>query len=185
MIQAVVTPEHRGDMGMHYTSVPNIMKVIQPLFLDELNEEFEKNKTNKKKLQKLLVRISNLKIFDPACVSGNFLIIAYKELRVLEMKILKAIDDLSSQKSFSFSEIKLTQFYGKESIKEYEEFINIFYGKDACENIINLTKIRDYLYPIPVLPINYDRRLILTQYILSYAYLLTQLSIKHLDSKQN
>lgn len=114
MIQAVVTPEHRGDMGMHYTSVPNIMKVMQPLFLDELYEVFEKAQGSKKKLQELINRISNLKIFDPACGSGNFLIIAYKELRALEMKILKAIDDLSPQKSFAFSEIKLTQFYGIE-----------------------------------------------------------------------
>ncbi len=114
MIQAVVTPEHRGDMGMHYTSVPNIMKVMQPLFLDELYEEFEKSISSKKKLQELINRIANLKIFDPACGSGNFLIIAYKELRRLEMKILSAIDDLSTQKSFAFSEIKLTQFYGIE-----------------------------------------------------------------------
>ncbi len=114
MIQTVVTPEHRGDMGMHYTSVPNIMKVMQPLFLDELHEEFEKVKTSKKKLQNLITRISNLKIFDPACGSGNFLIIAYKELRRLEMKILAQIDTLSKQKSFVFSEIKLTQFYGIE-----------------------------------------------------------------------
>jgi hypothetical protein len=114
MIQAVVTPEHRGDMGMHYTSVPNIIKVMQPLFLDELYEEFEKSTSSKKKLQELINRISNLKIFDPACGSGNFLIIAYKELRRLEMKILSATDDLSSQKSFAFSEIKLTQFYGIE-----------------------------------------------------------------------
>ncbi len=114
MIQAVVTPEHRGDMGMHYTSVPNIMKVMQPLFLDELHEEFDKVKTSKKKLQELINRIANLKIFDPACGSGNFLIIAYKELRRLEMKILTQIDTLSKQKSFVFSEIKLTQFYGIE-----------------------------------------------------------------------
>ena len=114
MIQAVVTPEHRGDMGMHYTSVPNIMKVIQPLFLDELYEEFEKSKESKKKLQELISRMANLKIFDPACGSGNFLIIAYKELRRLEMKILSQIDKLSKQKSFAFSEIKLTQFYGIE-----------------------------------------------------------------------
>ena len=114
MIQAVVTPEHRGDMGMHYTSVPNIMKVMQPLFLDELHEEFDKVKTSKKKLQELINRIANLKIFDPACGSGNFLIIAYKELRRLEMKILTAIDDLSPQRSFAFSEIKLIQFYGIE-----------------------------------------------------------------------
>ncbi|MCK4442399.1 MAG: class I SAM-dependent DNA methyltransferase, partial [Sulfurovaceae bacterium] len=114
MIQAVITPEHRGGMGMHYTSIPNIMKVIQPLFLDELYEEFEKVKNNKRKLQSLIVRIANLKIFDPACGSGNFLIIAYKELRILEMKILKQIDILARQKSFVFSEILLSQFYGIE-----------------------------------------------------------------------
>jgi len=114
MIQAVITPEHRGGLGMHYTSVPNIVKVIEPLFLDDLYEAFDKAKASKKKLQELIDRIANLKIFDPACGSGNFLIIAYKELRRLEMKILSAIDDLSSQRSFAFSEIKLTQFYGIE-----------------------------------------------------------------------
>lgn len=114
MIQAVVTPEHRGGMGMHYTSVPNIMKVIEPLFLDELYMEFEKAYESKAKLQNLLNRLSRIKIFDPACGSGNFLIIAYKKLRELEMNILKRIDSLSSQKSFVFSEIKLTQFYGIE-----------------------------------------------------------------------
>lgn len=114
MIQAVVTPEHRGGMGMHYTSVPNIMKVIEPLFLDELYIEFEKSYENKTKLQNLLNRLAKIKIFDPACGSGNFLIIAYKKLRELEMSILKRIDTLSAQQSFVFSEIKLTQFYGIE-----------------------------------------------------------------------
>lgn len=108
MIQAVVTPEHRGDMGMHYTSVPNIMKVIQPLFLDELYEEFEKAKGNAKKLNLLHLRLQNLKIFDPACGSGNFLIIAYKELRKLEMLIFKEGGLLICPS------IKLTQFYGIE-----------------------------------------------------------------------
>jgi len=108
MIQAVVTPEHRGDMGMHYTSVPNIMKVMQPLFLDELQEEFEKAKGNTKKLNLLHLRLQNLKIFDPACGSGNFLIIAYKELRKLEMLIFKEGGLLISPS------IKLTQFYGIE-----------------------------------------------------------------------
>lgn len=114
MIQAVVTPDHRGNMGMHYTSVPNIMKVIEPLFLDELYLEFEKAYENKSKLQSLLNRLTKIKIFDPACGSGNFLIIAYKKLRELEMSILKRIDSLSGQLSFAFSEIKLTQFYGIE-----------------------------------------------------------------------
>jgi len=129
MMQAVVTLEHRGNIGMHYTSVPNIMKVIQPLFLDELYEEFEKSKTSKKKLQELINRIANLKIFDPACGSGNFLIIAYKELRRLEIMILKQINKVSrmkkgklfgskSREQLSFlslsSSIELTQFYGIE-----------------------------------------------------------------------
>ncbi len=114
MIQAVVTPEHRGGMGMHYTSVPNIMKVIEPLFLDELYVEFEKSYESKTKLKALHVRLSKLKIFDPACGSGNFLIIAYKKLRELEMIILQRIDSLSRERSFVFSEIKLTQFYGIE-----------------------------------------------------------------------
>ncbi|WP_310441304.1 DNA methyltransferase [Sulfurimonas sp.] len=114
MIQAVVTPQHRGGMGMHYTSVPNIMKVIEPLFLDELYGEFEKAYESKAKLQTLLNRLTKIKIFDPACGSGNFLIIAYKKLRELEINILKHIDSLQNQKSFAFSEIKLTQFYGIE-----------------------------------------------------------------------
>lgn len=114
MIQAVVTPDHRGNMGMHYTSVPNIMKVIEPLFLDELYLEFEKSYDNKSKLKNLLTRLSNIKIFDPACGSGNFLIISYKKLRQLEMSILQRIDSLSKERSFQFSGIKLTQFYGIE-----------------------------------------------------------------------
>jgi len=108
MIQAVITPEHRGGLGMHYTSVPNNMKVIEPLFLDELKEEFENSKGNKKKLNELLQRIWKIKIFDPACGSGNFLIIAYKELRKLEMLIFKELGTLA------FSEINLGNFYGIE-----------------------------------------------------------------------
>ena len=108
MIQAVISDEHRGTNGMHYTSVPNIMKVINPLFLDDLKEEFEKSKGNSKKLNELHKRITNLKIFDPACGSGNFLIIAYKELRKLEMDIFK------SGQMLNMPNIKLNQFYGIE-----------------------------------------------------------------------
>ena len=91
MIQAVVTPEHRGGLGMHYTSVPNIMKVIEPLFLNDLYEEFLSSKNSPAKLKALLNRLSNLNIFDPACGSGNFLIIAYKELRKLENRIIQQL----------------------------------------------------------------------------------------------
>jgi len=114
MIQAVVHPGERGNLGMHYTSVPNIMKVIEPLFLNELYEDLEKAKGNAKKLRRLITRISKLKIFDPACGSGNFLIIAYKELRKLEIEIWKEILEEEKQQSFIYSEIKLIQFYGIE-----------------------------------------------------------------------
>ena len=114
MIQAVITPEHRGGLGMHYTSVPNIMKVIEPLFLNELYEEFEAAKGNIKKLNALLQRIWKIKLFDPACGSGNFLIIAYKELRRLEMKIFKEIDLTNQVHSNQFTGISLGNFYGIE-----------------------------------------------------------------------
>lgn len=112
MIQAVVDSNQRGEMGMHYTSVPNIMKVIEPLFLNELYEEFKESKGNQKKLEKLLVRLSQIKIFDPACGSGNFLIVAYKELRSLEMKIIKHLQGFTTR--LPLSNIKLSQFYGIE-----------------------------------------------------------------------
>lgn len=114
MIQAVITPEHRGGLGMHYTSVPNIMKVIEPLFLNDLYEEFENAKGNIKKLNTLLQRIWKIKLFDPACGSGNFLIIAYKELRRLEMKIFKEMDRTNQFHSNQFSGISLGNFYGIE-----------------------------------------------------------------------
>jgi len=114
MIQAVITPEQRGGLGMHYTSVPNIMKVIEPLFLNELYEEFEAAKGNIKKLNALLQRIWKIKLFDPACGSGNFLIIAYKELRRLEMKIFKEIDLTNQVHSNQFTGISLGNFYGIE-----------------------------------------------------------------------
>lgn len=109
MIQAVVKPDQRGGYGMHYTSVPNIMKVIEPLFLDELYETFEASKNSEKKLHDLLARIQKIKIFDPACGSGNFLIIAYKELRKLEMKIFQEL-----KISMPVSSISLGNFYGVE-----------------------------------------------------------------------
>ncbi|WP_289293407.1 MULTISPECIES: DNA methyltransferase [Bacteroides] len=114
MIQAVVSPSQRGSLGMHYTSVPNIMKVIQPLFLDDLYEEFTKVKDSVKGLRQLLVRISKMKFFDPACGSGNFLIIAYKELRKLEILIWKQISSLKGQYEIPFVNIQLNQFYGIE-----------------------------------------------------------------------
>ena len=142
MIQAVVNPEERANQGMHYTSVPNIMKVINPLFLDELRGEY--NKLNEfyeqrkqmlqvgainqkqfyedlkpviKKGNALLKRMSQMKFFDPACGSGNFLIITYKCLRFLEMDILALQQKCTPQGEILFvdnSVISLSQFYGIE-----------------------------------------------------------------------
>ena len=108
MFQAVNHADNRGTLGQHFTSVPNIMKVIEPLFLNDLKEAFENARGNNNKLNQLLYRLKNIKIFDPACGSGNFLIIAYKELRRLEMEIFKEMGSLA------LSEISLNQFYGIE-----------------------------------------------------------------------
>ncbi|MFD0837110.1 class I SAM-dependent DNA methyltransferase [Mariniflexile aquimaris] len=107
MIQAVVNPAYRSGLGMHYTSVPNIMKVIEPLFLNELYNQFEKYKGNDRKLRELIYRISKIKIFDPACGSGNFLIIAYKELRKLEIEIIKEINGVGQTDIFDGSQAKI------------------------------------------------------------------------------
>jgi hypothetical protein len=93
MMQAVVRRDQRGALGMHYTSVENIMRVIRPLFLDELHAALDAADT-RAKLERLLKRISRIKFFDPACGSGNFLVIAYKELRKLEHRLLKRIADI-------------------------------------------------------------------------------------------
>ncbi|MCC4347858.1 class I SAM-dependent DNA methyltransferase [Limosilactobacillus reuteri] len=113
MIQAVASEDSRSHLGMHYTSVPNIMKVIKPLFLDDLRQEFEKAKGNLTKLDDLYERIGKIKFMDPACGSGNFLIITYKELRQLEIDILKEQIRLDHSKMYLPS-VTLDQFYGIE-----------------------------------------------------------------------
>lgn len=135
MIQSVASAEDRHVAGMHYTSVPNIMKVIKPLFLDDLTESFEtlklrseenelkditeKTRNDNKRtiindLSALLTRISNIKFLDPASGSGNFLIIAYKEIRRLEIKILQLLGDLQNNDSMPLSVIHLGNFNGIE-----------------------------------------------------------------------
>lgn len=117
MTQAIVSPEDRAELGIHYTSVPNIMKVIQPLFLDDLVAEYLRSRNDAKALNALLVRMGNIKFFDPACGSGNFLIISYKRVRELEIEIWKRLFELQAT-AIPFTNIQLTQFYGIE-IDEY------------------------------------------------------------------
>jgi len=87
MIQAVADDEERGALGMHYTSVPNILKVLNPLFLDDLREKLEEAGDNARKLLNLRNRMAKIRVFDPACGSGNFLVIAYKQMREIEAEI--------------------------------------------------------------------------------------------------
>lgn len=116
MFQAIVTPGKRSDLGQHYTSVPNILKTIEPLFLNDLKDELDKGFDSVKRLEALLDRISAIKVFDPACGSGNFLIIAYKELRKLEHAILERLAELDDKHHVLFAEsrINIENFFGIE-----------------------------------------------------------------------
>jgi hypothetical protein len=119
LFQSVMDEKARRNLGAHYTSEKNILKLIKPLFLDELWSDFESAKGDNRKLQKLHEKISKLRFLDPACGCGNFLIMAYRELRLLEMEILKqqlkgqTVTDITT-----FFTIDVDNFYGI----EYEEF---------------------------------------------------------------
>lgn len=124
LFQSVMDSEHRRNLGAHYTSEKNILKLINPLFMDELWIEFNKIKNNVNKLKEFQNKISNFKFFDPACGCGNFLIIAYRELRLIEIEIIKIYyshADGDIQQSFhiqELSKIDVDNFYGI----EIEEF---------------------------------------------------------------
>ena len=109
MIQAVAEDEERGALGMHYTSVPNILKVLNPLFLDDLRERLDEAGNNGRTLLNLRKRISKIRVFDPACGSGNFLVIAYKQMRELEAEINRRRSETDRR-----TEIPLTNFRGIE-----------------------------------------------------------------------
>lgn len=109
MIQAVAEDEERGELGMHYTSVPNILKVLNPLFLDDLRARLAEWADNPRALLNLRKRMAKIRVFDPACGSGNFLVIAYKEMRLIEAKINEQRGE-----PHRASEIPLTNFRGIE-----------------------------------------------------------------------
>jgi hypothetical protein len=129
MFQSVMNPKERRNLGAHYTSETNILKLIKPLFLDDLWREFESVKESKNKLSEFHSKLSLLKFLDPACGCGNFLIITYRELRLLELEIIKTLlfqhqkirKDVALEAQISISQIArldVDQFYGI----EYEEF---------------------------------------------------------------
>ena len=109
MIQAVADEEERETLGMHYTSVPNILKLLNPLFLDDLRAQLEDAGDNGRKLLNLRKRLSRIRVFDPACGSGNFLVIAYKQMREIEYEINRRRDEKEAK-----SQIHLTNFRGIE-----------------------------------------------------------------------
>jgi hypothetical protein len=119
MFQSVMNPEERRNLGAHYTSEKNILKLIKPLFLDELKAELKKVQGNKGKLKEFHKKLSTLKFLDPACGCGNFLIITYRELRLLELEVLKEL--YAKQMATAIDQIlhvDVDQFYGI----EYTEF---------------------------------------------------------------
>jgi hypothetical protein len=120
MFQSVMNPKERRNLGAHYTSETNILKLIKPLFLDELWKEFESIKDNKNKLPEFHKKLSTLKFLDPACGCGNFLVITYRELRLLELEILRA-SNKTGQRVFDVREIIWLDVDMMCGI-EYEEF---------------------------------------------------------------
>lgn len=148
MIQAVANDDERGSLGMHYTSVPNILKVLNPLFLDDLYEHLEASKESPLKLLNLRKRIARIRVFDPACGSGNFLVITYKELRKIEAKI----NELRNEKGRE-TDIPLTNFRGIEInsfpaeiarlalvIAEYQSNVHYCGQIEALQTVLPLSK---------------------------------------------
>jgi hypothetical protein len=123
MFQGVMAKKERRELGAHYTSEENIQKLIKPLFLDELWTEFERIKGNSKQLKQFHEKISRMKFLDPACGCGNFLIVTYRELRLLELEILKMLINVNVRGQMTYDlewylKLNVNQFYGI----EYEEF---------------------------------------------------------------
>ena len=109
MVQAIAEEGERSHLGMHYTSVPSILKVLNPLFLDDLREKLQEAGDNSRKLLNLRNRIARIRVFDPACGSGNFLVIAYKQMREIESEINRRRNESGLK-----SQIPLTNFRGIE-----------------------------------------------------------------------
>jgi len=153
MFQAVVRPGNREGLGQHYTSVPNIMKTIEPLFLNELKDELNNSYDDTKKLEKLLGRLSGIKIFDPACGSGNFLIIAYKELRRLEHTILERQSELTghAQQALFGSRINIENFYGIE-IDDFPHEVAIL-SLWLAKHQMNLEFTEKFGIDLPLIPL--------------------------------
>jgi type II restriction/modification system DNA methylase subunit YeeA len=122
LFQSIMDKTARRNLGAHYTSESNILKVLRPLFLEELRSEFERAKANKKKLTEFHKKLRTLTFLDPACGCGNFLVIAYRELRLLELDVLQALHTGAQRQLHldvrSLIQVDVDQFFGI----EIEEF---------------------------------------------------------------
>ena len=163
LFQAVKSKKARRELGEHYTTETNILKLIRPLFLDELEEQFTKAYAKKNELTKLLERLGSLSFLDPACGCGNFLIIAYRELRGLELRIherLQQLDPSRAQLSLDAGDrvhVKLSQFYGIE-LEEWPATIArtaMFLVEHQANQAVNLT----LGYAVPMLPLQDSARI--------------------------
>ncbi|WP_263310860.1 DNA methyltransferase [Brachybacterium atlanticum] len=163
LFQAVKDKKARRALGEHYTTETNILKLIRPLFLDELEERFTKARSKKTELERLLTHLGSLQFLDPACGCGNFLIIAYRELRALELRIherLQELDPARAQLSLdaeSRVHVKLSQFHGIE-IEEWPATIArtaMFLVEHQANQAVNLT----LGYSVPMLPLQDSARI--------------------------
>ena len=122
MTQAIADSEERGQLGLHYTSIPNILKVLNPLFLDDLREKLKDSWDSPQKLLNLRRQLESIRVFDPACGSGNFLVVAYKKLREIENDIIeqriKLLGESARRRENTRSVISTNNFFGIE-IKEF------------------------------------------------------------------
>ncbi len=179
MFQGVMNPQERRELGAHYTSRENILKVIQPLFLDALYEEFERSKNTTAELQAFHKKISSLTFLDPACGCGNFLIVTYEKLRELEFEILKLLAGDNQMVLFDAStKVSINQFYGIE-IEEFpceiakvsmllmkhlmDQEVSHYFGGNFIDypirdnvNIVNANALRiDWSDVVPAIKLNY------------------------------
>ncbi|MGP5056977.1 DNA methyltransferase [Brachybacterium paraconglomeratum] len=163
LFQAVKSKKARRELGEHYTTETNILKLIKPLFLDELEDQFTKAYAKKNELTKLLERLGSLSFLDPACGCGNFLIIAYRELRGLELRIherLQQLDPSRAQLSLDAGDrvhVKLSQFHGIE-LEEWPATIArtaMFLVEHQANQAVNLT----LGYAVPMLPLQDSARI--------------------------
>lgn len=146
MVQAVAVDEERGNLGMHYTSVPNILRVLNPLFLDDLRERLEEAGDNGRKLLNLRNRLARIRVFDPACGSGNFLVIAYKEMRAIEAEINRRRGESERKPGIpisNFRGVEIGDFAAEIArlalvIAEYQSNVNYLGQREAVAAVLPL-----------------------------------------------